>query len=303
MDQKLDQNINYSSYICPNNIYLYHHMTIFEVRNIVIGFCLIVLSGCGGYNKVLKSTDNELKYNAALKYYNKNDYSRATPLFEALKLPFEGTERDDTVSFYFARGNFMLNDYELADYYLNQFCRTFARSKFAEEAFYLKAVNLERMSLRYELDQENTIRAIAAFNEFETRYPNSTFEKKSKYLDELENRLEKKSFYSAKLYYQIEDYKAAIVALRNSVKDYPESPYKEEQMFLILRSSYMYAKHSVRRKQASRYIAAIDEYYNFMSEFPASSYKSEAESIYNEALSYTKKRGIEVVSPNSTESE
>jgi outer membrane protein assembly factor BamD len=250
-------------------------------------------AGCGGYNKILKSSDNELKYKAALKYFNKGDFARSTPLFEALGMPFEGTQRQDTVNYYEAKGYYMLHDYEVADSYLANFCRVFGRSKFAEEAYYLRAKNLYRMSFRSELDQANTVKAIAAFSEFHSKYPESELGKNDKnHFTELQNRLDHKAFMSAKLYYQIDDYKAAIVALRNSVKDYPNSQYKEEQMFLILKSSYVYAKKSVKKRQAERYIAAIDEYYNFMSEFPESKYSKEAENMYQEALSFTKKRGL-----------
>ena len=272
-------------------------MKILTIRKITLIILAFSTAGCGGYNKILKSSNNELKYNAALKYFNKGDYARATPLFEALGMPFEGTQRQDTVNYYEAKGYYMLHDYDVADSYLSNFCRVFGRSKFAEEAYYLRAKNLYRMSFRSELDQANTARAIAAFNEFHSKYPDSEMGKDDKnHFVELQNRLDQKAYLSAKLYYQIDDYKAAIVALRNSVKDHPDSQYKEEQMFLILKSSYVYAKKSVRKRQAERYIAAIDEYYNFMSEFPASKYTKEAEIMYQEALSYTKKRGLSLES-------
>jgi outer membrane protein assembly factor BamD (BamD/ComL family) len=46
--------------------------------------------------------------------------------------------------------------------------------------------------------------------------------------------------------------------------------------------------------QADRYISAIDEYYNFISEYPDSQYTKEAESMYKDALAYTNKRGINI---------
>lgn len=262
-----------------------------SLNRLLVVVLALLLSSCGGFNKILKSTDNELKYNAALKYYNKKDFARSNLLFEQLVLPFEGTERDDTVNFYLAKGSYMAGDIE-ADTYLRKFCTNFGRSIFAEEAFFLKAINLYETSLRYELDQSNTMAAIAAFNEYNNRFTNHKYKDYEKYVDELELRLEKKAYFAAKLYYQIEDYKAAIVALRNSVREYPESPYKEEQMFLILKSSYQYAKHSVKQKQPTRYLATIDEYYNFLSEYPESKYTKEAKSIYNDAIEYTQAKGL-----------
>ena len=53
---------------------------------------------------------------------------------------------------------------------------------------------------------------------------------------------------SAKLYYNLTDYKASIVALNNCLIDFPESKYREEIMFLVLKSKYFLAlkQHSVK---------------------------------------------------------
>jgi outer membrane protein assembly factor BamD len=257
---------------------------------ILMGF---MMSGCAGYNKLLKNPNPEKRYYAGLEYYNKKKYAKSTPLFESLNAIYNGQSRDDTVSFYIAKGYYLMSDYYSAESALEKFTRVYGRSNFAEEAYYMRAVNLYRMSSRADLDQSNTIDAITAFNLFNTRFPSSEFGSKDKdYLAELKERLEEKSYMSAKLYFQIDDYKAAIVALRNSIREYPSSKHNEEQSFLMLKASYIYAKKSIRRMQPERYIAAIDEYYNFISEYPDSKYKSEAETMYNESLLFTQKRGI-----------
>jgi outer membrane protein assembly factor BamD len=253
-----------------------------------------MICGCAGYNKLLKDPNPEKRYKAAVEYYDMKKYAKSTPLFETLNIIYDGQPRGDTIGFYFAKGNFLLSDYYSAETALERFTRTFGRSQFAEEAYYLRAVNLYRMSSRASLDQRNTIDAITSFNVFYGKFPNSEWGKDRNYLDELKGRLEEKAYMSAKLYYQIEDYKAAIIALRNSIKAFPRSKYNEEQSFLVLKSSYIYAKKSIRKMQPERYIAAIDEYYNFVSEFPESKFKDEAELIYQESLLFTQKRGIDI---------
>jgi outer membrane protein assembly factor BamD len=252
----------------------------------------LIISGCAGYNKLLKNPDPEKRYKAALEYYNNKKYVKSTPLFESLNAIYDGQPRGDTVGFFIAKGYYIMSDYFSAASALERFTRVFGRSPFAEEAYYMRAVNLYKMTSRASLDQTNTIDAIAAFDMFESKFPASEFGKDSNYLNELKERLEEKSYMSAKLYYQIEDYKAAIVALRNSIREFPHSKYNEEQSFLMLQSSYIYAKKSVRKMQPERYIATIDEYYNFVSEYPDSKYKTEAEAIYNQSLLFTQKHGI-----------
>ncbi|MDR0724798.1 MAG: outer membrane protein assembly factor BamD [Prevotellaceae bacterium] len=262
-------------------------------KGILLILISFALSGCSGFNKILKNPDPEKRYNAGLEFYKKKKYSKSTPLFESLNAVYNGQSRDDTISFYIAKGYYIMSDYYSAESSLEKFTRVYGRSNFAEEAYYLRAVNLYRMSSRASLDQRNTIDAITAFDVFNTKFPDSEWNSKDKdYLDELKRRLEEKSYMAAKLYYQIEDYKSAIVALRNSIRDFPSSKHNEEQSFLMLKASYIYAKKSVRRMQPERYIAAIDEYYNFISEYPDSEYRAEAKVMYDESLLFTQKRGI-----------
>jgi outer membrane protein assembly factor BamD len=266
----------------------------YKLKNKSISLILMsfMISGCAGYNKILKNPNPEKRYYAGLEYYNKKKYAKSTPLFESLNAIYDNHPRGDTVSFYTAKGYYITSDYYSAESALARFTSNFGRSNFAEEAYYMRAVNLFRMSSRASLDQSNTIDAITAFDLFNAKFPNSEWGKDRDYLGELKGRLEEKSYMAAKLYFQIEDYKSAIVALRNSVRDFPYSKYNEEQSFLMLKASYIYAKKSIRKMQPERYISTIDEYYNFVSEYPDSKYKIEAETMYQESLLFTQKRGI-----------
>ena len=44
----------------------------------------VLLSSCGEYNKILKSTDYELKYSYAKKYFNAKQYSKSATLLDEL---------------------------------------------------------------------------------------------------------------------------------------------------------------------------------------------------------------------------
>ena len=51
----------------------------------------VLLSSCGEYNKILKSTDYELKYSYAKKYFNAKQYSKSATLLDELVPIFKGT--------------------------------------------------------------------------------------------------------------------------------------------------------------------------------------------------------------------
>ncbi len=104
-----------------------------------------------------------------------------------------------------------------------------------------------------------------------------------------------KAFLSAKLYYDLSDYKASIVALNNCLSDFPETKLREEIMFLILKSKYFLALNSVHAKQTERFQDTVDEYYSFVAEYPDSKNKKDAEGMYRESSKYIKDKDTETL--------
>ena len=103
-------------------------------------------------------------------------------------------------------------------------------------------------------------------------------------LADLNERLDRKAYESAKLYYKMEDYLASRVALRNVLKDDAENIYREDIMYYIAMSSYKYAKLSVPSKQRERYLVFVDDYLNFVGEIPESPYRRELDNVYAKVM-------------------
>lgn len=247
---------------------------------------LLVISGCRSkYQKVLRSSDANLKYEKAKEYYNKEDYYRALTLFEDLVNTYRGTDRAEEIYYYYAYSNYGLRDLTSARYHFKTFADTYPRSKFAEEARFMAAYCYYLESPVFTLDQANTYKAIEALQLFINLYPQSTrVGEANELIDKLRTKLENKSFYNAKLYYNTEDYRSAIFAFRNSIDDFPDTQHKEEMEYLIVKSSYLYAKNSIESKKEERFAETIDSYLLFLDHYPQSKYLREAESIYEEAL-------------------
>lgn len=245
----------------------------------------LLLLSCSGFEKIMKSKDYDYKYTKALEFMVRGDYYHATLLFEQLQPIYNGTQRSDSVEYYLALGNYHQGDFLLAGHYFDKFRKTYPRSVFTEEAEYMYAYCYFESSPRSELDQDNTQAAIAAFSEFLSKYPQSSH--KAEVIDILENlrnKLIEKSYLSAKLYYDIGEYKAAIVSIKNSLKDFPMSKYREEQLFLILKSSFLLADNSVPQKKKERFQSAVDEYYTLIGEYPETQYLKEAKRMYEQSM-------------------
>ena len=144
------------------------------------------------------------------------------------------------------------------------------------------------MTYRYELDQTPARKAMAVISEFMYENPGTEYYAVcQEMMRELMDRQEKKSFESAKLYYTMEDYKAARYALKNVLKDNAENQFREDILYHIAMSAYKYADNSVKEKQKERFLDFIDDYYNFISEFPESKFRKELDNLFAKVDHYT----------------
>jgi outer membrane protein assembly factor BamD len=251
------------------------------LRYITLAISILLILSCSHYERILKSTDYEYKYKKALEFYNKKDYTKAIGIFEQIVVVFRGTTKGDSVMYYYAKSYYGDEDYIMAGNYFSEFSENFARSPFVEESDYLIGYCYYLMSPRPSLDQENTRLSIQAFQKFLYKHPESKYIPECKRLiEELNNKFAEKAYLNSKLYFNLGYYKAAIISLRNCLNDYPDNKYREELMFLILRSNYLLAENSIPEKRKERYQSTLDEYYSFAAEFPTSKYNKDIEKIY-----------------------
>ena len=78
----------------------------------------------------------------------------------------------------------------------------------------------------------------------------------------------------------MEDYKAARVAFKNVLKEDADNIYREDILYYAAMASYKYADLSVRHKQKERFLVFVDDYLNFIGEYPESPYRKELDSLY-----------------------
>ena len=260
-------------------------------NRIVIGVLFVaaaaILSGCGEYEKLLKSRDFQAKYDAGVEYYEEGEFARAGTLFDQVANVFRGTTKADTVKYYQAKSYYGQRDYMMAGYYFSELATTYVSSVFVEEADFMTAYCFYKRSPRAELDQATTYQAITYMQMFLSKYPTS--ERVTEAQDiimEMSDKLVEKSYISAKLYYDLGYYKSAILALRNSLIENPDTKYREELMFLILKSSYLLADNSILSLKRERYQATVDEYLSFIGEFPEGSHTREANRMYEASTKF-----------------
>jgi len=270
---------------------------------IAFAAALVLTCSCKSqFELLLQSNDADAKYKAAFEYFDNGKYSKAASLFESLSMLTNGTERDDTVRYYWGLSNYRFKDYYTAETNFEQFIQSYPRSPFIKDATYLHIDCLYRSTLRYELDQTPTYKALNAISQYILEHPDSEhMEVCRDMLDDLGERLDKKAYEAAKLYYKMEDYLASRVAFRNVLKDDSDNRYREDILYYIAMSSYKYANQSVASKQKERYLSFVDDYYNFIGELPESKYRRELDNIYYKAQKALGRQGVETEDVEMTE--
>ena len=206
-----------------------------------------------------------------------------------------GSDLEEEASFLTAKTYFQQRDYGIAAQYFTQFRKSYPSSIRAEEAQFQIAECFYHLSPNPRLDQSSTRNAIDAYQLYLNLFPTGArIEMADERIRDMQDKLVYKSYLNAKLYYNLGDYmgnnyQSAVIAAQNSINEYPESKYKEELAFLILKSKYIQAERSVIEKTEERYRATIDEYYGFINEFPESKYKKEADKMFENSEKAVKK--------------
>lgn len=234
--------------------------------------------------KFRKYKTKEEKFEAAKMYYDKGSYLNASQLFEEIYPLYLGTNRGDSILFLFASSYFYNHDYLISAFYFNDFMRKYPQSTRVEDAAFLKAKSYFLNSPNYNLDQTDTYLAKENLELFSNYYPQSKYiTEVNTMLDSIRNKLAKKNYAIASMYYRTENYKSAQIAFQNLVKDFPDSRYIEEALFIWVKNNYEFATKSVEAKKVERFQMVIDVKNVLKAKYPTSPYLNEANQIAADA--------------------
>ena len=252
----------------------------------VLALLMALMSGCSGYNKILKASDYNTKYSLAKTYFLEGHYTTCSTMLEECVAYQRGTAQAEESMYLLATCYYNLEDYLSASQYYLACYKTYPNSTYSENCLYWSGKSLYLDTPDPRLDPTSTTAAIMQLQRFVETYPNS------KYRDEAENmiytmydRLVEKEVGTAELYYNMgnylgNNYRSCIVVAQNALRDYPYTKYREKLSMIVLKAKFQMAQESVLSKRDDRYRDAIDEYYAFKNEFPESSYMKEAEKMY-----------------------
>ncbi|HHT23481.1 MAG TPA: outer membrane protein assembly factor BamD [Bacteroidales bacterium] len=246
---------------------------------------LLLFTSCSEYQKLLKSTDPELKYDKAVEYYVAKKYDKAISLFDDVSTYYRNTDRAELIINYLAKAHIERKDYYTATEYYKTYVRAYPRGRFTQEAKYMLAYCYYLDTPDVRLDQTATVQALTAFQEYVDLYPNAdNKDEANKYIQELNDKLAEKELLNAKLYYDLgtylgNNYLSAVITAENALKKYPSTKHREELMIVILKSKYQESLYSKEDMRADRYQSTIDEAYTYKNEYPTGKFVKQADDI------------------------
>ena len=253
-----------------------------------------LLSSCGEYNKALKSTDYDYKFEFAKKAFENKKYAQTYTLLEDVHKVFRGTPKAEEALYLLGLSYYENKDYLNSGSYFKQYYSQYPKGRYTELARFYSGYGYYLDSPDPQLDQSETVKAIEELQAFLDYFPKS--DKVSiaqNAIFELQDKLVLKELQNAVLYYNLgtylgNNYESAVITAQNAIKEYPYSKYKEQLQMLILKSRYQEAILSVDEKKEDRFRIVIDEYYSFINDYPESESRQEADHIFKIAGKYVK---------------
>lgn len=250
----------------------------------------LLLTGCAGeYNKVLKSSDLDYRYEYAKQSFAEGKFNQAAILLQDLITAKKGSDEAEESLYMLGMSDYMNGDFESAAATFRKYYQTYPRGIYAEMASFYTGQSLYMSTPEPRLDQSATLAAIAAFQQYRDLFPDAKLKGTAEQrLFELQDKLVRKEYLSAKLYYNLgtyfgnctsggNNYEACIITAQNALNDYPYSDLREDFAILLMKSKYELAQMSVEEKKQQRLQDAEDECYGFINEYPDSKERSTAE--------------------------
>lgn len=257
----------------------------------IIGLVILATS-CSEYTRVSKSKDPDIRMSAARNYFQEKKYLKAASLFESCIPFYRGTTQSEELLFLLAESYFKSGDYFTASDYYESYAKSYPRGVFIKEVRFQigNCYYLDSPDVR--LDQTATVNAIDALNDYVELYPTSdNTEKAYEMMTNMLDKMAQKGFVQAKLYYNLgtymgNNYQSAIIVAEQSLKDYPDSKFRDDLIFIILASKNKEAELSIQDKKAARYSEVIDEYYRYTNAFPEGKYIRQAKQFLKKAKQF-----------------
>ncbi|HEY9167389.1 MAG TPA: outer membrane protein assembly factor BamD [Candidatus Kryptonia bacterium] len=234
----------------------------------LIGFA-VLLQSCSSTEEVIIQGAGET-FRTGMAYLRDGAYDKAKNEFDIVVKQYPASAYADSAQYYLAETYYDREEFLTAAFEYQNLIRNYPTSRLAPQARFQVAKCYEQQSPRVELDQDNTSKAIDAFQSFIDYYPTSPLVSEAeKEIMNLRNKLAEKDYAIAQQYQILGYYKAATVYYDEILDQYHDSGIADK-------ASIEKVKVLMMRKKDNDAKAALEKFYIM---FPNSALKTQADDL------------------------
>jgi len=211
----------------------------------------LLAGGCGSSEQATSQMTADERFAQAKELFDKRDYLEAINEFTVITLQYQGSAHAADAQFYLGECRFERGEFLLASFEYGIVKRNYPASPRVADAQFKLALSYYELSPRSSLDPQYTRKAIDEFQQFVEYYPTNPLVKDAdEKIKELTNRLAKKQYETARLYYTMEYYKAALVYYDDVIDrfhdtEYAPLAYLDKAEILLGRRRYREARETL----------------------------------------------------------
>jgi outer membrane protein assembly factor BamD len=237
------------------------------------GFILMWV-GCGATPE-LEQLSAEQRFHRAMTLFSDKSYLDAYEEFRIVTLQFQGSPIADSAQFMMGDSRFLREEYLLAAYEYDVLIRTMPTNRLVPLARYKRAMSYYRQSPEYYHDQTSTRQAIEEFQSFIEYHPTDSLvtDAEAK-ISELNAKLARKEFENGITYMHMEYYRSAATTFDHVLEKYHDSPFAEQAQLKKAEAMLMRNKLPEARSEIEK----------FLTKYPASKFKQDAEALQKDIL-------------------
>lgn len=170
-------------------------------------------------------------------HYAAGDYRQAIADFQTFTFNYPQDPRVPEARWKTVEGYYRIEDWATAAQEYFNFQRDYPRDERAAQALFQAGRAYQQMSLRPELDQRDTERAVNAYDRVIVEYPQSEFvEEARERKATLRDKLAEKVYLNAEFYFDNENYPATVLYLTDLIELYTDTAWIPAAFALLARA-------------------------------------------------------------------
>lgn len=219
---------------------------------VLLAAVALLLSGCSS-GESTKAMTVEERFSHAKALFDKENYLDAINEFTVITLQYQGSTYAADAQYYLGECRLQREEYLLAAFEYMVVKRNYPASPRVPDALYKLAFSYYKLSPKSSLDQQYTKRALDEFQSFVEYYPSHAMAVDAETrIKELNTRMAKKQYDTARLYAIMEYYRAALFYYDDVIEKYHDTEYAplayiDKVDLLVSRDRYKDASVEVNR--------------------------------------------------------